>query len=165
MGDIQPGTTILGGIQKTVDSSAVVKYNADGKFEGGAKADACVVVIGEQPYAEGKGDDIGSTLSGTDLDVLKAMRPQCAKMVVVMLSGRPLIVTDQLPQMDAFVAAWLPGTEGEGVSDVLFGDKPFTGKLPYTWPRSYKQLPFDFANLATSGENAPLFPFGFGLSN
>jgi beta-glucosidase len=68
-------------------------------------------------------------------------------------------VTEQLPHWDALVAAWLPGTEGQGVADVLFGDRPFTGKLPYTWPRSVDQLPF---NLGT-GENDPLFPYGFGL--
>jgi beta-glucosidase len=66
--------------------------------------------------------------------------------------------------MDALVAAWLPGTEGQGIADVLFGDVPFTGKLPYTWPRSSEQLPFDFKNLPKEGCGAPLFPFGYGLS-
>ena len=79
-----------------------------------------------------------------------------------MISGRPLIITDQLAEMDALVAAWLPGTEGEGVADVIFGDKPFTGKLPYTWPRSVDQLPFDFSKLKDSDV---LFPFGFGLTD
>lgn len=69
----------------------------------------------------------------------------------------------QVEQSDAFVAAWLPGTEGQGVADVLFGDYPFTGKLPYTWPRLMDQIPFDFNNLETSGPGAPLFPFGYGL--
>ena len=63
-------------------------------------------------------------------------------------------------EWDALVAAWLPGTEGQGVADVLFGDQPFTGKLPYTWPRSVEQLPFDFETLDESG---PLYPFGYGL--
>jgi beta-glucosidase len=74
-----------------------------------------------------------------------------------------MVVTDPLAGWDAFVAAWLPGTEGEGVAEVLFGSRPFTGKLSFTWPRSNAQLPFDFANLPT-GDAGPLFPFGYGLT-
>ena len=73
------------------------------------------------------------------------------------VQSRPVIITELLPQTDAVVAAWLPGTEGAGVTDALFGDFPFTGKLPYTWPRSVEQLPFDFENLTSDGPNAPLF--------
>ncbi|MGB0386382.1 MAG: glycoside hydrolase family 3 protein, partial [Ardenticatenaceae bacterium] len=73
------------------------------------------------------------------------------------------VITDQLAQADAFVAAWLPGTEGQGVADVLFGDYPFTGKLPYTWPRSMDQIPFDFETLPSEGCDAPLFRFGAGF--
>ena len=93
----------------------------------------------------------------------EGMRDKCKTLIVILLSGRPMVVTDQLKNWDAFVAAWLPGTEGQGVADVLFGDKPFTGKLPYTWPRSNDQLPFDFKNLGT-GDQGPLFPFGYGLT-
>ena len=86
------------------------------------------------------------------------------KLIVVILAGRPLVITDQLASADAWVAAWLPGTEGEGVSDVLFGDHPFVGKLPYTWPRSNAQLPINENNSAgKTGCDAPLFPFGYGL--
>ena len=85
------------------------------------------------------------------------MRTRSKVLVVVLLSGRPMIVTDPLETADAFVAAWLPGTEGAGVADVLTGDYPFTGKLPFTWPRTMDQLPFDFANLGT-GDQGPLFP-------
>lgn len=75
-----------------------------------------------------------------------------------------MIITRELAQVDAFVAAWLPGSEGAGVADVLFGDYDFTGKLSYTWPRSIDQLPFDFSNLASEGCDAPLFAYGYGLS-
>lgn len=162
MGDITPGTTLLEAINATVTSSATVEYKADGSFEAGKQADACVVVVGEQPYAEGIGDKEDLTLSAGDIELTKTMRPLCKKMIVVLYSGRPLVVTEQLPDWDALVAAWLPGTEGQGLADVLFGDKPFTGKLPFTWPRSNDQLPFDFTNLG-EGEQGPLFPYGFGL--
>jgi beta-glucosidase len=92
------------------------------------------------------------------------MRERVDKLVIILVSGRPMIIGDALDQADAFVAAWLPGTEGAGVADNLFGDQPFTGKLPYTWPRSIDQLPFDFSKLATEGDAAPLFPFGYGLT-
>ena len=72
-------------------------------------------------------------------------------------------IANLLPQADAVVAAWLPGSEGQGVAGALFGDYPFTGKLPYTWPRSVEQLPFDFENPPSAGSNAPLFPYGYNL--
>ena len=81
-----------------------------------------------------------------------------------MMTGRPIEITEQLPLADAWVAAWLPGTEGNGVADVLFGDYEFTGKLPFTWQRWNSQLPFDFENLPSSGCDAPLFPYDYGLT-
>jgi beta-glucosidase len=93
--------------------------------------------------------------------MLERMRERSRILVVIILSGRPLVITDQLGLADAWVAAWLPGSEALGITDVLFGDLPFTGRLPYTWPRSIDQLPFDFSNLG-SGDDGPLFPFGFG---
>ena len=83
------------------------------------------------------------------------------KLVVILLSGRPLTITDAMPRADAFVAAWLPGTEGAGIADVLFGDFDFTGKLPYTWQRFNTQLP---AHSLSPRGCGPLFPFGYGLS-
>jgi beta-glucosidase len=103
-------------------------------------------------------------LSSEDANLVQRVKSQSRQVVVILISGRPMVVTEQLPAWDAFVAAWLPGTEGEGVTDVLFGDAPFTGKLPYTWPRWNQQLPFDFRNLPKEGCDAPLFPFGYGLS-
>ena len=81
----------------------------------------------------------------------------------MVISGRPLVLAGRLGQVDALVAAWLPGTEGAGVADVLFGDYPFTGRLPYSWPRAMEQIPFDFARLPATGCDAPLFPFDYGL--
>jgi beta-glucosidase len=86
------------------------------------------------------------------------MEEACVRLVVVLVAGRPLLVTDDLPKWDALVMAWLPGSEGAGVADVLFGDQPFRGRLPVTWPRSLDQLPVG------SGDGQPLFPYGFGLT-
>ena len=164
LGNITPGTTILRAITSTVKAGTVVKYNPAGNFAAGKVADACVAVVGEQPYAEGRGDKADLSLAPADVQMIEGMRDKCQKIVVVLLSGRPMIVTEQLAQWDAFVAAWLPGTEGQGVADVLFGDAEFTGKLPYTWPRWNNQLPFDFASLPTAGCDAPLFSYGYGLT-
>jgi beta-glucosidase len=163
-GNITPGTTILKGIQQAVSPQARVVYDALGAFDTlSDTADIGLVVLAEQPYAEGVGDLASLALPSTDLQLAERVRARSRKLVVVLLSGRPRLVTTALPGWDAFVAAWLPGTEGAGVADVLFGDAPFTGKLPYTWPRTDGQLPFDFANLSTDGCAAPLFPFGYGL--
>lgn len=138
-GDIQPGTTILEGIQAAVSLDTRVEYNSSGKFDG--MADVGIVVVGEQPYAEGVGDASELRLSDADINTITRIRERVNKLIVIILSGRPLVITEQLPLADAWVAAWLPGTEGAGIADVLFGDYPFTGKLPYTWPRTNEQLP------------------------
>ena len=170
-GGITPGTTILEGIENIVSTDTTVTFNRFGNFdrvlddEGNPViADVGIVVVGEEPYAEGMGDSADLTLSNRDADIINRMRERSQKLIVVLVSGRPMIITDELEATDAFVVAWLPGTEGAGVADVLFGDYEFTGKLPYTWPRSMNQLPFDFANLPAEGCDAPLFPFGYGLT-
>lgn len=166
-GDITPGTTILEAIQQTVSVDTAVIYNEYGRFTDLPATDqplTCIGVVGEQPYAEGVGDSADLKLPVNDIRTLGRMAETCDTLIVVLLSGRPLIITDLLPEWDALVAAWLPGTEGQGVADVLFGKTQFTGKLPYTWPRSSDQLPFDFANLPTEGCAAPLFPLGYGLT-
>lgn len=110
------------------------------------------------------GDDADLELSNRDIGLVNAMRDQVDKLIVVLFSGRPLVIDATLNQADAFVAAWLPGTEGAGITDVLFGQRDFVGKLPYTWLRDIYQLPFDFATLPADGCDAPLFPYGYGLS-
>ena len=163
-GNIDPGTTILNGIHAIISPDSTLVYNEDGNFTG--KADVGIVVIGEMPYAEGLGDKADLSLSDTDVTMINNMRTLVDKLVVVIISGRPLIITDQFAAADAWVEAWLPGTEGEGVSDVLFGDVPFTGKLPYSWPRSNGQLPINENNtIGKTGCDAPLFPFGYGLGD
>jgi len=159
-GNIQPGTTILKGIQDLIGADNV-KYDKFGNFTD--KADVGIVVLGEQPYAEGRGDDGSLTLNGQDVRMLKRVREQVKTLIVVIISGRPISLGDTLTTADAVVAAWLPGTEGAGVSDVLFGDKPFTGKLPVSWQAGADQLPFDFTK-KPEGDAAPEFEFGFGLT-
>lgn len=163
-GRTTPGTSILEAIRATVSPGTAVDFDPDGLFagadgEGGQPAEVGLVFLGEIPYAEGFGDRADLALGEAEIAVLKRIRGRCRKLVVVLVTGRPLIITEQLPLMDALVVAWLPGTEGQGVADVLFGDAPFSGKLPYTWPRDMAQIP-----LGEIGEGAPLFPFGFGLA-
>jgi beta-glucosidase len=160
-GNITKGVTILDAIQDTATGN--VRFNRFGNFNSEPKADVGIVVVGETPYAEGRGDDPGPALSNIDLELIQRVREQSERVVVILISGRPLIITEALPYADAFVAAWLPGTEGQGVADVLFGDRPFTGKTPFSWPRDASQLPFDFAVLPTDGCDAPMFPYGFGI--
>ncbi len=161
-GDIQPGTTILDGIRAALPKSTKLEYEPQGEFNG--QADVGIAVVGEQPYAEWYGDQKGLPLSPGDIETISNLRTHSKKMVVVILSGRPLVITRQYEIPDAWVAAWLPGTEGSGVADVLFGDFPFTGKLPYTWPRSSSQLPININSpVGPYLCDAPLFPYGYGL--
>ena len=160
-GNSTPGTTILQAIQATVSGSTKVTYSAGGQFDG--MADVGIAVVGEKPYAEGVGDRADLSLSSVDMRLITAMRAHVKTLVIVLLSGRPMIIGPQLNQSDAFVAAWLPGTEGQGVADVLFGDKPFSGKLSFTWPRSMAQVPLSAIKAGATGCDAPLFPFGYGL--
>jgi beta-glucosidase len=170
-GNITEGTTIFEAIENVASDKAAVEFSRYGQFEriidkngNPAVADVGIVVVGELPYAEGVGDTADLSLADQDIALIERMRERSQKLIVILISGRPMIITEQLPLTDAFVAAWLPGTEADGIADVLFGDYPFTGKLPYTWPRSMEQTPFDFDNLPTTGCDAPLFPFGYTLA-
>jgi beta-glucosidase len=151
------GTTILAGL-KAAASGAQVTYSADGSGAGGA--DAVVVVVGEGPYAEFKGDRDDLSLSKEDQATLANAKKAGAPVALVVISGRPLILGDAVAQADAVVAAWLPGSEGTGVADVLLGDYKPTGKLPVSWPRTMAQLPINVGD----ANYDPLFPYGFGLT-
>ena len=125
-----------------------------------------IVVLSENPYAEGVGDRADISLNSAELELLTEVKKQSKAVVVILLSGRPRVITNGLPLAEALVAAWLPGTEGAGIADVLFGDFPFTGKTAYSWPRSNEQLPININNAAgKTGCDAPLFPFGYGMTN
>ncbi|MDQ0765458.1 glycoside hydrolase family 3 N-terminal domain-containing protein [Streptomyces canus] len=158
-GNTTPGTTILQGIRSTVSSSTTVTYNRYGTgIDGSYKA--AVAVVGETPYAEFKGDRPGSmSLDAEDLSTLATLKAAGVPVIVVTVSGRPLDIASELPSWDALVAAWLPGTEGAGVADVLFGDYNPTGKLPVTWMQSASQQPIN-----TGDGKTPLFPYGAGDS-
>jgi beta-glucosidase len=149
------GTTILSGIKQSVSEQTQVTYSKDGK--GAEGADLAIVVIGETPYAEFEGDRADLKLDAEDLQTIANIKETGIPICVVLVSGRPMIINDVVEQADAFLAAWLPGTEGQGVADVLFGDYAPTGKLSFTWPRSMDQLPIN------RGDANPLFEFGFGL--
>ncbi len=151
------GTTILQGIRNVAPRTKVT-YTEDGT--GAEGADVGVVVVGETPYAEGFGDRADLSLGKEDLATIDNVRKAGIPLVLVVVSGRPLILGDAANAADAIVAAWLPGTEGDGVADVLFGDFKPVGKLPFTWPRSMDQLPLHIGSPAYD----PLFAYGFGLS-
>jgi len=156
-GGTTQGTTILAAL-KGAAKDVSVTFAKDGT--GGEGADAVVAVIGETPYAEGDGDREELSLAKEDTDTIASAKKAGVPLVVVLLSGRPMILGDVLAQADALVAAWLPGTEGQGVADVLLGAYKPTGKLPFTWPRSNAQLPINVGDKTYD----PLFAYGFGLT-
>uniref|UniRef100_A0A7N0RHQ9 Beta-glucosidase n=1 Tax=Kalanchoe fedtschenkoi TaxID=63787 RepID=A0A7N0RHQ9_KALFE len=155
------GTTILSAIKKTVDpeTEVVFQENPDVDYVKTGNFSYAIVVVGELPYAETFGDSLNLTIAepGTN-----TMWNVCAgvKCVVVVVSGRPVQIEPYVASSDAIVATWLPGTEGQGVADVLFGDYGFTGKLSRTWFKTVDQLPMNVGDKHYD----PLWPFGFGLT-
>jgi beta-glucosidase len=142
-GNVTPGgVTVLQAIRKAVSTGTAVTFSKDGTGAEGATLG--VVVIGEKPYAEGQGDRAELKLDQEDLDAVNHMKAAHIPVVAILFSGRPLPVDEVLDKVDAFVAAWLPGTEGDGIADALFGDYKPTGKLSHAWP--------------------PRFAYGFGLT-
>ena len=173
VGNDNEGTTIFSAIKAAVSTSTRVEFKRDGDFsefkdaDGNPQlADVGIVVLAEDPYAEGMGDRADISLNEKEIELIEATRKQSKHIVVILISGRPRVITKQLDIADAWVAAWLPGTEGSGIADVLFGDYPFTGKTAFSWPRSNEQLPINVNNSANKTDcDAPLFPFGYGLTN
>jgi beta-glucosidase len=171
-GDVIPGTTILEGIREVAPGANVTfSEDASAPMDG---ADVGIVVVGETPYSEGYGDIGGPecgfctpvqleekslSLQPGDKAVIDRVCGTIERCVVLIVSGRPQVVSDQIDQMDALVASWLPGSEGAGVADVLFGRQKFTGRLSVTWPRSEAQVPINVGDK----DYDPLFPYGWGL--
>lgn len=152
------GTTILQAVKNTVSKETNVKYSPDGSTAD--SGDVAIVVIGEEPYAEMFGDREDLSLAKEDVALVEQLTAKGVTVVVVLISGRPMIINSTLEKSAAFVVAWLPGTEGQGVADVLFGDYAPTGKLPHSWPRSMSQIPINVGD----EKYDPLFPYGFGLT-
>ncbi|MBT8149443.1 MAG: glycoside hydrolase family 3 C-terminal domain-containing protein, partial [Gammaproteobacteria bacterium] len=150
-------TTIL----QPIKSAGRRVYSAENGCYKGMPAKKVVVVVGEQPYAEGFGDSDQLYLSDQHKAYIRDCKALGKQVVTVLISGRALLIEDELKHSDAFIAAWLPGSEGDGVADFLFARKGFkpVGKSPYSWPKQYGDVP-----LAADAEHA-LFKFGYGLED
>jgi len=148
-------------VKNTVDPETTVIYkeNPDAEFVKSNEFSYAIVVVGEPPYAETHGDNMKLEIPDPGPEIIRNV---CGvtKCVVIVISGRPLVIEPYVGMIDALVAAWLPGSEGQGVADVLYGDYGFTGKLPRTWFKSVDQLPMNVGD----PHYDPLFPFGFGLT-
>ena len=172
-GKITQGTTIIEGIAAaTEDQGVTLSHNASGKVE--ETKDAVIAVFGEGPYVESGGDRTteGLQIAANDKTVLESLR-NCLErreddipVVAIIIAGRPLPITEYLDMFDAVIMAWLPGTEGEGVADVLFGDYDFTGTLPITWMADSQDIPLK-KEAAISGSDLDadkvLYFNGYGL--
>jgi beta-glucosidase len=159
-------TTILEGIRKFALHE--VKYDPDGTAAI-EDVDVAVIVVGENPYAEFFGDVGGEmnlfqlTLTEEHQQLVQSYSQKGIKTVLVLISGRPLVITPQMELSDAFVAAWLPGSEGDGIAEVLFGFFDFKGKLPHSWPKSVEDFNGKYGPNNWESSIEPLFPLGFGL--
>jgi beta-glucosidase len=149
------GTTILTGLRREIGQKVPITFSADGSNLAGAHT--VLVVLGEQPYAEMKGDRSDLSIAPEEAALVAKAKASGARVVTLIISGRPLVLGTVLDNSDAIIAAWLPGTEGQGVADVLTGTFKPRGKLPHYWPRSAAQ--FGQHDLPD-----PQFPLGFGLT-
>ena len=155
-GDITIGTTILDGIKKSVSAETNVIYSEDGQDLNDVDGELAVVVIGEDPYTEFFGDKDNLDLLNDDIYTINNLKNKGYKVMVLLISGRPMNIAEHIDDWDGFAAIWLPGSEGDGVSDILFGDFQSTGKLSYPWPIKAE-------NGANADDKDLLFNFGYGL--
>ena len=159
-------TSILQGLQELATGEIV--YDKDGKEN--LDGDVAIIVVGETPYAEFFGDIDGEmdnyqlTLTEEHQNYVKAYSDKGMKVIVILISGRPLVTTTQIEYSDAFVAAWLPGSEGKGIAEVLFGEYDFKGKLPHSWPNSEDDFKGKYGPNYWDKTIEPLYPYGYGLS-
>jgi len=156
---VEGATSISDGIRQVIGAEHVVDAGASGYSDA---ADTVIVVVGETPYAEGAGDRPAEklVLSDEQRHLIARYHDAGQRVVTVLVSGRPLLVNEELEQSSAFVAAWLPGSEGRGIAEVLFGDYDFKGRLGFTWPRTASQIPINVGD----PDYDPLFQYGFGLT-
>ena len=159
-GRITDGTTVLDAVRASLPGGRV-DYSAAGEPAAGAQA--AIVVVGEMPYAEGQGDRKSLDLDPADVALVKRVKASGLRTIVVLFSGRPMMLDPIMADADAIVAAWLPGTEGDGIADVLFGRYGPTGTLSHTWPKAMSQIPINVGPKGEQPAAAPLFEFGFGL--
>jgi len=158
-------TTILEGIQKKSAGQVVYDANASGNHR---DADVAIIVVGETPYAEMFGDiggengNYGLELTEMHQKYIKTYADLGVPVIVVLVSGRPLVVTNQIEQSDAFIAAWLPGSEGDGVAEVLFGEYNFKGRLAHSWPKSVEDFKGKYGPNFWDDSITPLFEMGYG---
>lgn len=160
-------TTILDGIKQQTRAEIVYDKMAQQQHP---DADVAIIVVGETPYAEFFGDIGGEmdkyqlTLTEAHQNYIEHYKNQNVAVVVILISGRPLVTTKQIEQSDAFVAAWLPGSEGHGIAEVLFGDYDFKGTLPHSWPKQVEDFNGLYGPNFWDNSMAPLFEYGYGLN-
>ncbi|MFT5675966.1 MAG: beta-glucosidase [Paraglaciecola sp.] len=155
---VEGATSILDGIKNVIGEANVIDAGISGMSD---LADVAIIVVGETPYAEGIGDRPAAelVLSEESRKLIKTYHDAGKKVVTLLISGRPLLVNEQIEQSSAFVAAWLPGSEGQGIAEVLFGDADFKGKLGFSWPGDVSQIGIQ----QDEPNYAPRYPYGFGL--
>ena len=158
-------TTILEGIKKQAKGTVLYDKTAT---ENHFDADLAIIVVGEIPYAEFFGDighesnQMQLTLTEQHQQYIKTYTEKGVKTLVILISGRPLVVTNEISKSNAFVAAWLPGSEGDGIAEVLFGDYNFKGKLPHSWPNDVTDYKQKYGPNFWDKTLKPLYEFGFG---
>lgn len=155
---INGGTTILEGMRQVGGKDYQIVYDPVGTNL--PPSDVIVVVLGELPYAEGKGDRKDLRLVERDVQLVREAKKTGASVVLILICGRPLILGEVNDLCDAILVAWLPGTEGAGVADVLFGKFAPRGRLPFSWPRDMDQIPINVGD----ERYGPLYSYGYGLT-
>jgi beta-glucosidase len=158
-GHITVGTTILEAIRQAAPDLKII-YAENGILNE-TSVDAALVVIGEVPYAEGVGDTKNLNLPPSEISMIRNLKSAGLPVIVLLISGRPLIIDPIIPYSDAIIAAWLPGTEGDGIPDILFGDYDPCGLLSYSWPRKMQDIPINFNDEIYD----PLFDYGYGITD
>lgn len=155
-GDSTLGVSILNAFKKEFIGSEII-YDPKAEKTLFSKADVGIAVVGERPYAEGVGDRERLSMSAEDLQRIKYAKNNSRRVVVIIIAGRPLIIQEAMKDVDVVIMAWLPGTEGAGITDVLSGKYNFSGKLPLAWPKTMEQV-------ENKDTRDPLFEFGYGLT-